>query len=175
MDHSVWLRPEPGARAKIQASINRFASERNMQVFKAHMTLIGDLAGALQPTIDACNSLAPHIKPFQATVASVDCSDDFFKAVYLRLEVELSRQTLAQYIPETLVTDDRVFRHPHISIAYGASDAGVREQITGFLEQALLGYSFQVDELAIVRSAVSIPIDEWKILYKMKLGATLPG
>jgi hypothetical protein len=58
---------------------------------------------------------------------------------------------------------------PHISLGYGVT-AEQRASILAALEQELSGETIRFDTIAVISSAQSVPIENWKIVHTLSLG-----
>ncbi len=161
--HSVWLMPEAEDELMLAGIVAELAQSFGTPRFQPHLTLVEDRLCEEDDLARQLVAVAAGIAPFAADIQAVDTSDLFFRAFYARFEktgpvLELKRRAIASIAASQIESF-----MPHVSLAYGVEDGPRRQATARQVEERLAGRAVRFDRIAVVRSAQSIPIEDWSI------------
>ncbi|MDZ5450592.1 2'-5' RNA ligase family protein [Labrys sp. ZIDIC5] len=161
--HSVWLMPVAEDELMLATIVTELAERFGTPVFQPHLTLVEDRHCDEEELARQLEAVAAGIAPFAADIQAVGISDLFFRAFYARFErvgpvLELKRRAIASIAASPIENF-----MPHISLAYGVVDDPSRQAAARQIEARLKGKAIRFDHIAVVRSAQSIPIEDWAI------------
>ncbi len=167
--HSIWLCPSQETTGVLSQMIDQIAAAQDAPSFAPHLTVLGDLEGPIEATIAQCRSGFSGAAPVQAKVGQLSRSDAFFMALYLNIflpdAIADMRASMAAILspgmPQTFT--------PHVSLAYGALPIDFNDLPCQTLTQELDKEGVIFNQVAIVRSAKTIPIERWTIAAKFDL------
>lgn len=168
MLHSIWLTLDPASEHAVAALIASAADRFDCPVFDPHITLLGELDGPLEVSIDLVAKTFANASPTRLGVSGAKCGDTFFTSIIL--DTPLPKPfTDARSVLATALTPDRngLFR-PHISLAYGLEDDAIK---TGYALELRKNNNFEfvtVAGVAVVRSSKTTPIDQWSTVFTFK-------
>lgn len=166
--HSIWLVPSRDDLPVFETVVKKLADRFGTQRFIPHLTLVEDMERSADDLASVLEARFAGEAAISAPIADVDGLPLFFRSLYARFEpMGPLRDLKARAIDAFGIGDIDSFM-PHVSLAYGASD----EQKTSAFEalrQALTGRTIRFDQIAVVASAQSIPIEDWKIVHAHKL------
>jgi 2'-5' RNA ligase len=141
--YSVWLVPADATFTKFSQLICRLAIENSSPIFVPHVTLIGGIRGTEAEMVTKTRWLAARLRPYAIRLDEVDYTDQFFRALFIRVEkthevqraYDEARQLLAPERPEDYM--------PHLSLMYGDFPVHVKRQVidrvgTRFLDEFLV-------------------------------------
>ncbi|MBP0582185.1 2'-5' RNA ligase family protein [Labrys sp. LIt4] len=168
--HSVWLMPVAEDARMLAAIVAELAQTFGTPRFQAHLTLVEDRHCEEEDLARQLVAVAAGIAPFAADVREIGTSDLFFRAFYARFEragpvLELKRRAIASIAASQIESF-----MPHISLAYGVEDGPRRQAAARQVEERLAGRAVRFDRIAVVRSAQSIPIEDWTVKATIPLG-----
>lgn len=167
--HSIWLCPTAKTADTLRQMIEQIAHAQNAPAFAPHLTFLGDLTGPIATTIDACRSGFSGVGPFRAKVGRLSRSEAYFMAFYMNVILPETVADLRQSMGEVLTNATPPKFTPHVSLAYGELPAHFDDTAGQTLARTLCDDAIAFDQVAIVRSAKSIPIDHWTIAAKIDL------
>jgi 2'-5' RNA ligase len=126
---SVWLVPLGDVYEQLAHLILQLSQEYSSPVFPPHVTLLGGLNGAEQDTIAKTRQLAAQIEPFQVQLTSVDYTDDYHRALFVRLQ-ESGPLLAANHAAREIFNCQNEPKYlPHLSVLYGHFAPAVKEDI----------------------------------------------
>ena len=167
--HSIWLCPSDETSEKLHPVIAQIAQAQNASTFDPHLTFLGDLNGPIATTFQACQSGFSRFASIRGYVGQLDRSEAFFMALYLNITLPDALTSLRQSMGKTLTGAPPKSFTPHVSLAYGALPKHFDDTTHQKLASTLSEGSITFDQVAIVRSAQSIPINQWTIAAKIDL------
>lgn len=140
-------------------------------VFCPHVTVLGGLQHLELPQImDVAKHVAEQFAPFQACITDVQLGDTYYQSVYLIFDRD-SKDMLTRIhqaaVTLSASTSVDVSRYtPHISVAYGFFPLEVKESIGKAVQDHVpsMPQYFTANQVAVVKTDLSRPIDEWEIL-----------
>lgn len=163
--YTLWLLLCEEDEAWVRGLITRLSSELGTQAFFPHVTLIGGLSGDGEQVAEDLRDLSKLHTAFDAEIAGIDMTSQFFTAFFLRLKAHpdldaLYRQAQnfgsgSMYPPENFM--------PHISLAYGQIDQEIKRSLQARLEDEFSQRSVRFDRLAYAYSGKGIAISQWRI------------
>lgn len=167
--HSIWLQPADTDFKRLQATINRLADQFGTPRFMPHLTLVEDMqrtAEDLAGVLDA--NFAGEIG-FSAPVTIIHGLPQFFRSLYAGFEPAGRLRHLKTRAVEAFGTGSVDTFMPHISLAYGVT-VEQRASVLAALKQEFSGETIRLDAIAVISSAQSVPIENWKIVHTLRLG-----
>ena len=161
--HSVWLMPAGEDELMLAAIVAELAERFGTPRFQPHLTLVEDRLCEEEALARQLVAVTAGIAPFTATIQAIGTSDLFFRAFYARFEkagpvLELKRRAIALIAASAIESF-----MPHVSLAYGVKDRPLRQATARQIEARLAGRVIRFDHIAVVRSAQSIPIEDWAV------------
>lgn len=166
--HSIWLQPCSADIEQLQAVVSRLADELETPRFIPHLTLVEDMertAGELANVLDT--GFAGETA-FSVPVTGIHGLPQFFRSLYLAFEPAGRLRALKMLAVNAFGVGSVDSFMPHISLAYGVAETQ-RKAVEAELHQALDGKLIRFDAIAVVNSAQSIPIEDWKIVHTLQL------
>lgn len=167
--HSIWLLPAAELDASLRSVIGDLAQRQDAPPFAPHLTLLGDLNGPIGATRDAVQTAFADIGPIEARVDKLRQSPRFFMSLYLATTVPDAVTAARQRLSHALRGGDAPPFEPHISLAYGPLPAACDAPGVTTLAAPFLGRGITFPVIAVVRSAKSIPIQDWVIEATIEL------
>ncbi|MCO5733404.1 hypothetical protein [Rhizobium sp. SSA_523] len=167
--HSIWLQPADADLEHLQATVNRIADQLGTPRFMPHLTLVEDMqrpAKYLAGVLDA--NFAGEIA-FSAPITIIHGLPQFFRSLYAGFEPVGRLRHFKTRAVEAFGSGSIDSFMPHISLAYGVT-AEQRASMLAALEQEFSGKIIRFDTIAVISSAQSVPIEDWKIVHTLRLG-----
>lgn len=160
--YSVWLMPDAAWAREFGAIVDDLAGRFATPRFEPHLTLIGgqpfgreDLKRRLTPAV---TGVAPISRP----VLDVVTGDAFFRSFYALFGAEEGLGDLRRRVNVAVLGADPGSFMPHVSLLYGAVEAGAKAAAAAEIRAALKGRTVAFDRIEIVRSGDEVPIEDWK-------------
>lgn len=170
-EYSVWLLPEAAIEPMLTETIARLSVLLGGPCFAPHLTVQGDIALPLENLRDPVQRWAESCPPLRWTGAQVECSALFFRSLYLRFDASATFNTLQAFAHSSTKTSRGLSPFPHLSLAYGESQAGNIGLCT-VLADEFVGREIVFDQLAIVRASKTVPIPQWECLARFPLASS---
>lgn len=166
--HSIWLMPNDSDLEFLQEIVHRLSARFGTPRFCPHLTLVEDMPRA-QAELSAL--LAEHFiedKVFTSAITAISGLPMFYRSLYAAFAAEDPLLELKSRSVRVFAKGDVAGFMPHISLAYGFGDEQ-RSQVSEHLGQELHGRQIEFNAIAVVASAQTIPIEDWRIVYKQEL------
>lgn len=168
--HSVWLMPAAEDELVLADIVAELAGRFGTPRFQPHLTLVEDRLCEEAELARQLTTVAAGIAPFAADIQAVGTSDLFFRTFYARFErsgpvLELKRRAIASIAASAIENF-----MPHVSLAYGVEDGPLKQAAAREVEAHLTGRAVRFDRIAVVRSAQSIPVEDWAVRTVIPLG-----
>lgn len=162
MGYSIWLNFGEPSAGRLKTRIEQIAHRHGCPEFLPHLTLIGDIEAGLEEVRGVAAVFADKGVPPVLRVRSIDHSDRYFMALYLRVDIppalREARESAARLAGHSACNLD----DPHVSLAYGALDPGALEAELESLSLEFLQSDLVVRDISIVHSSKSVPIEQWR-------------
>lgn len=136
--------------------------------FSPHLTILGDLQATLSEAETLARKILPTV-PHVVQIAGPETSSAYFMACYLGVKTSPSFEEARRVLHDEIHGVDHAMDPPHISLAYGLYD---QEKLSPYLkpiDTRYCGKTASVSSIEIVKSAKTIPIEDWKTVHKIKL------
>ena len=176
--YSLWLMPCAADMSVLGDVVDRLAPEFGQPGFVPHVTIQGDMEIALDRLAAHAGALAAACAAQRWPVHDVECSDHFFRCLYLRFQTTPLFEELQRAAQACSGTASGLSPYPHLSLAYGQ----MRPQqgaLVDALRAQFVGRGLVFDRLTICRSSRNLPIADWECLVDYPLasdaGANPPG
>jgi 2'-5' RNA ligase len=168
--HSVWLMPRAEDEARLAAIIEELAVAFCAPRFRPHLTLVEDNAMDPARLSGLVADLGCGLPAFDAPINGIGASALYYRSLFARFAAEGPLLELKRRAIETIAPSPLVDFMPHVSLLYGAPDTPQKRDAVAAVEGRLAGSSVHFDSVAMVRSAQSIPIAEWRVAAQFALG-----
>ena len=166
--YSIWLLPDAAHEPRLTRTVAELSAVQGESAFMPHVTIQGDLSRSLETLTELIDRLAQEVSVQRWRIRAVECSDQFFRCLYLRFALDASFVTLQTQTLATTGTPEGLSPFPHLSLAYGhATDATrrLRDDLAG----TFAGGEVVFDRIALVHSSKDVPIAEWQVLEQRSL------
>ena len=168
--HSVWLMPVIEDLVMLTGIVDGLAEEFGAPRFEPHLTLVEDMERPAEELAPLVAEVAAGVPAFSAPISEIGMSDLFFRSFYARFEakgplLELKKRAIGK-IAASPIGDFM----PHISLAYGLNDSSEKAEASVRITQFLRGRPIHFSAIAVVSSGKEIPISDWKVVEKVRLG-----
>ncbi len=127
--YSLWLMPTGKIYNKFFDLIFQLSKEYSGLNFEPHVTLLGKEIENEKEIIDKTSRLAALIKPYEIKLTVVDCLDEYFKCLFIR--VEETKEVIEANLKAREVFNQQaeLAYMPHLSLMYGNFFLGIKEKI----------------------------------------------
>ena len=170
---SLWLLPEASTQAELTALVQELAPQFGQPAFIPHVTVQGDLLLDLAMLTDHARALAASTDVQNWPVDTVESTENFFRALYLRFADSPAFAQLLHQSERLTGTATGLSPYPHLSLAYGALPS--ESPLLARLTARFTGTAIRFDRLAICRSSKDIPIADWDCVVTLPLKPTRPA
>jgi len=166
--HSIWLQPSRTDLDRLDATVRRLSGLLGTPRFMPHLTLVEDMERTAQDLADVLDTQFAGETAFTAPVTGIHGLPQFFRSLYAAFEpAGRLTQLKARSVEAFGVGSVETFM-PHISLAYGVTEEQ-RKTVLAELDQEFAGRPIRFDAIAVVNSAQSIPIEDWKVVHTLRL------
>lgn len=173
--HSVWLCPERTAHDLLAGHIARLLPLSFGVGFAPHVTLLGDMQGAPQTTMDACDQMFHDHGPVTATVTGIAQSERFFMSLFLDLALAPDMAEPRQTLQEITGSQGQTPLRAHLSLAYGVRPGALEAADIAALAAVFQGMTFDLDHGVVVLSSQETAIADWRVVHRFALaGVQMP-
>jgi 2'-5' RNA ligase len=167
---ALWIRPTGDALERIQKFVRLAHKEGGGPQVPPHLTL---LTGAETTRASAelkLKHLAQRMRPFSIKLGAIEWRDDYFRSIYATVELTNELAAAQRDAYDAFEMKPAPPFEPHLSLAYGKIDEGVKKRIA---EQAggRLDIEFEVRALHLVNSTSSVPVGDWHTLIELPIAA----
>lgn len=163
-EHSLWLLPSQADEAYLQKLLQELSAEFDTPGFQPHLTVLGDLTLEREKIQYGARQAVTNTAPINAQVLDIAYFDEYFRSFFLHMEHQPALLALYERSCRQLgVVPDTGFM-PHISLLYGSLQLATKQTLQTRLQPALMHKCICFDRLAVVRSAKSVPIQDWAVL-----------
>lgn len=169
--YSVWLMPDALWRREFGEIVAELAGRFGTPRFVPHLTLIG---GRPFDRADLSRRVAgalPDTAPMTAPILDVVIGDAYFRSFYALFAADGGLLDLRQRTWRAALGDAPNDFMPHVSLLYGAVDAGPKAAAAAEMRARLKGRTARFDRVEIVRSGDDVPIAEWETVDVFSLSA----
>lgn len=115
---SVWLTFAKDGQSILDDTVSRIAKEHKSPRFMAHITVYGTIDTEIESLIDICKKISKHTRPFFVKVIGIGHSNNFWRTLFLELELNQELQNVYLQLEKDLKSYLDYEFHPHISIMY---------------------------------------------------------
>ena len=131
-----------------------------------HLTIAGDTDRPVTALAAAIAEAARETRAFTEAVAAIETGEAFFRSFYARFAVIAPLVALKQRL-DTQASEPFM---PHVSLLYGAVEAGPKAAAAAEIASTLTGRAVRFDRLCVVTSGQDVPIEQWRIIETANLG-----
>ncbi|WP_249152526.1 2'-5' RNA ligase family protein [Bradyrhizobium liaoningense] len=158
--------PCPEDTAFLASLIGELATRFGTPNFAPHLTLRGDTDATFERLHDDVQAAAAASQPFAEPITTVETTEAFFRAFYVRFAVSVQLDRLKRRLDPQ---GTECFM-PHVSLLYGNLPEEVKAPAAAEFSQRLAGRTITFDRISVVRSGQDIPIADWTIQAPVPLG-----
>ncbi len=171
-EHSLWLLPRAPEAQRLADLVAALAPGFCGLAFVPHVTVQGDVARAPEDLLRDAQALAAQTAALTTQVTALEHGPHFFRCLVLRLDAGPAFDQLQQQAAACTGRRAGLSPYAHLSLAYGdASPQAMAGAGLDEIRDQWVGQRLVLDRLAVVRSAQSVPIDQWRVLASYALRA----
>ena len=111
--HTLWLVPTGDSFKKFRSLIEKLAQEYKAQVFKPHVTLLGEITRPEEECIRLTKQLVSGQKPFTIEMEQIDYQDFYFRTLFVKAKKTKPLLALHTLAKEVFQMDDTLPYMPH--------------------------------------------------------------
>ena len=119
--------------------IDELSRDQPMLRFEPHVTLLGGLVGSQSKLASRTSQLASCIGPYEVRLGTIDCLDEFYRSLFIRVAPTasvLEANQKARLIFQCLQEPEYL---PHLSLMYGDFPSSSKEKIIARLGTEIRG------------------------------------
>lgn len=166
--HSIWLQPSSADLDRLDKTVRRLSGLLGTPRFIPHLTLAEDMERSAEDLADVLDTHFAGETAFTVPITGIHGLPQFFRSLYAAFEpAGRLTQLKARSVEAFGVGSVETFM-PHISLAYGVTEEQ-RQAVLADLAREFTSHPIRFDAIAVVNSAQSIPIEEWKVVHTLKL------
>ena len=177
--YSLWLLPCADDEAVLRPLMATLADLFGHAPFEPHITVQGDLHQEPGFLGQIAAEAAARTPALEWNPPLWGRSPFYFRVFFLRFAETHAFDALSNEIVSRVQTAQGRSPYPHLSLAYGeAARAPGSADLVDLVESAHPGIldelgsrSFRFDRLAVVLSAKTVPLDQWRVLEAFPLGS----
>lgn len=167
-EYSIWLLPAKAQEQRLCDVISRLSPAFGGVDFAPHVTIQGDIRCPLDELSALLARIAAETTVQSWRVLQAECSDHFFRCLYLRFERLPAFEHLQQAASHFTGTADGLSPYPHLSLAYGLDQPEAPRQ-REILSAEFTGQCLMFDRIAVCQSSKNIAIADWRCLVEYPL------
>ena len=161
--YSIWLLPDAAHEPGLTRTVAELSAVQGESAFMPHVTIQGDLSQPVETLTELLDRLAQEVCVQRWRIQAVECSDQFFRCLYLRFVLDASFAALQAQTLATTGTPEGLSPFPHLSLAYGHANDATR-RLRDDLAGTFAGGEIVFDRIALVHSSKDVPIADWRVL-----------
>ncbi|HZG28010.1 MAG TPA: 2'-5' RNA ligase family protein [Ensifer sp.] len=166
--HSIWLQPSSADLDRLDRTVRRLSGVLGTPRFIPHLTLVEDMERTADDLADVLDTHFASETAFSVPVTGIHGLPQFFRSLYAGFEPAGRLKALKAISVEAFGVGSVETFMPHISLAYGVNEEQ-RQLVLPELKHDFAGQPIRFDAIAVVNSAQSIPIEDWKVVHTLKL------
>ena len=166
--HSIWLQPSRTDLDRLDKTVRRLSGLLGTPRFIPHLTLVEDMERSAEDLADVLDTHFAGETAFTVPVTGIHGLPQFFRSLYAGFEPADRLTRLKAHSVEAFGVGSVETFMPHISLAYGVSEEQ-RQTVLAELTDEFTGQPIRFDAIAVVNSAQSIPIEDWKVVHTLTL------
>lgn len=169
--YSFWLVPEEPLERELAALVRALAPVFGMPAFAPHATVQGDLDLAADDAEALARELVEREAPLAWRAWGIQWTDNPFRTFFVAFDRADRFHALLDRSARLTGTRDGLSPFPHLSLAYGTLP--VREKIARSrpLAGAIDGRTMKFDRLVVALSGKEVPVQDWRVVATIPLGA----
>lgn len=160
--YSVWLMPEPDWAREFKRIVEDLAERFGTPKFVPHLTLIGGQPFDRVDLRRRVESLIPGTVPIWRPIVDVAIGDAYFRSFYALFGAEGALLALKRRMDRAVVGVESNGFMPHVSLLYGAVEAGRKAAAAAEIRAKLSGQTVRFDRIEIVYSGDDVPVEDWE-------------
>ncbi len=168
LQYSIWLLPDARHEQRLTKTIAELSGVQGESAFAPHVTIQGDLCRPAEALTELVARLAQEVCAQCWRVQAIECSDQFFRCLYLRFAPDAAFAALQERTHALTGTPAGLSPFPHLSLSYGHATEATRRR-RDELAGTFAGGEVVFDRIALVHSSKDIPIADWRVLEQRPL------
>ncbi len=132
--------PTGEVRHRLAGTILDLSREYAAPAFEPHVTLAGGIVGPAREAASKMADLARRIPPFTIRLTEADCSDEYFRCLFVRVATTHPIMKASKVARAIFSLEKQPAFMPHLSLLYANLPSGVKERIV-----ASLGRRFELE------------------------------
>ena len=117
--YSLWLMPNGEVLNRLTSIIEELSQDQPGLCFEPHVTLLGGLVGSESKFITGTRKLASRIRPYEIHLDQIDCLDEFFRCLFIRVRPTRPVLQASQESRQIFGRQQDPDYLPHLSLMYG--------------------------------------------------------
>lgn len=168
---SFWLLPGDAERTQLAQLIRDLAARHGSRPFAPHVTIYGGVHTPQDDLPEILRQVVRGLGPMALRVRGLDCTDQFFKSLFIDLAEHPALTLLSQRVRAALARPVDYQLQPHLSLIYANLPAADKRRIIDSLPLDLAEIRF--DEVALVTPADPArgwhDIEGWQFPWRCRL------
>jgi 2'-5' RNA ligase superfamily protein len=164
---SLWLQPEQGAAAELDAVIARLAAVHGTPAFPAHLTVLGPVEAAVDAATAGLQQVAQQLQPLDVRFGETRCEHVWHRSLYLAaVPAPALRQAFDVAVRVFDLPGKPVFE-PHLSLQYSELPVADKLRLAASLSMEL-PLTVRFDRVSLWHTAGS-DAGRWRLLADRRL------
>ncbi len=168
---AIWLVPQKDQSAYLSGIIHYLCEEYKAVPFEPHCTLVSGETNDVHTVITETNSITANIQPLTLTIQKINCSEAFFKTLYILFNENSSLMQVFQNFKTGITENQTDSFYPHLSLLYKKIALEKKEKIASNLEIPLLEIIFTSVKIVCPKNKRNswYDISSWKTVFEKQL------
>lgn len=166
----IWIRPTGEALERILKVVRLAHKEAGGPAIHPHITLLSGAETTRASAEVKLKHLSQRIRPFKVKLGAIEWRDDFFRSLYATVELSDELAAAQRDAYDAFDMNPAPPYEPHLSLAYGKIDEGVKKRVAG-QAGGRLDVEFEVRALDLVNATSTVPVGEWHTLIELPIAA----
>ena len=125
--YAIWLMPTGEVRHRLARKILELSRAYAGPVFAPHVTLASGIVGPGQEVASEMADLAGQITPFAVRLTEVDCFDEYFRCLFVRVATTHPIMKANKVARAVFRLEMQPAFMPHLSLLYGSFPSSMKE------------------------------------------------
>ena len=170
---SLWLQPEQGAAAELDAVIARLAVVHGTAVFPAHLTVLGAIEQEEQAAVADLERVAQRLDPLDVRFGETRCEAAWHRSLYLAAVPEPTLRQAFEVAVQAFDPPGRPAFEPHLSLQYSQLPVADKVRLAATLSMEL-PITVRFDRLSLWHTPGS-DAGRWRLIADRQLAGGRSG
>ena len=166
--HSTWLMPCADDAQLFSQIVESLSQTFDTPRFEPHLTLLQDRSVAADRLAQFWHGIEAGA-PITTHIADVGSGTAYFRSLYARIADD-GRLAMLHGLAVTAFGPEQETFMPHVSLAYGVPESGMKQETRSRLAADLRGRQVRFDCICVVSSGKDVPIADWTVRHRILLG-----